>query len=112
MPGALHVLVAYHTLVLHGLSSPKTWSGKVKAKGSTSSARMLPTQATESAGSHAHSQSKKTPPVTWKRAKNTPRLLMWRPPSGNPKKPGCVISATPAKHNTIATPTALQRIRQ
>ena len=49
MPGALHVLVAYHTLVLQGLSSPKTWSGKVAAKGSTSSARMLPTQATESA---------------------------------------------------------------
>ena len=50
--------------------------------------------------------------VTWKRAKKTPSALMWRPPSGNPRNPGCVISATPAKHSTMAMPTALQKRSQ
>ena len=48
-------------------------------------------------------------PITWKRAKQTPSVLMCRPPSGNPRKPGWVMSATPAKHKIMAMPTALQR---
>ena len=51
MPGVLHMSVAYDTISLLGVFSPKTWSGRVKADGSTSSARMLPSQA--SARSHA-----------------------------------------------------------
>ena len=59
MPGVLQLSLANTISLLGGLPA-ENWSGKVEAKGSSSSACMLPTQGTESARSHALSQFEET----------------------------------------------------